>query len=129
MTLAWLIDDEHSDQAERIRDELIRVGGLAPSGWPVEVANGLLVAERRRRIHPERSASVLGELRTLPIQVARPPDEAIVDATLAVARYYNLTAYDAAYLELAIRERAPLATLDDRLAAAARQAGIRIVET
>jgi predicted nucleic acid-binding protein len=126
MALAWLIEDEQSDAAESLRTELIRVGGLAPSGWPLEVANALLVAERRRRIHPERTASVLEELRKVPIRVANAPHEAIVDATLAVARYYNLTVYDAAYLELAIRERATIATLDDALGDAARRAGVAV---
>ena len=128
MALAWLIDDEQSDAAESIRVELIRDGGLAPGSWPLEVATGLLVAERRRRIHPERSASVLVELRTMPIRVANAPGDAVVDATLAVARHYKLTVYDAAYLELAIRERATLATLDDDLREAARQAGIATAE-
>jgi predicted nucleic acid-binding protein len=125
--LAWYLPDEQDDDANAAYDRLAQDNGLAPAGWPGEVVNGILLAERRRRSTPDATARALVHLQALPIRVA----PAIVDETWAdvldLARQHNLTAYDAAYLELAIRERAALATLDDDLAAAARRAGVALV--
>ena len=93
-----------------------------PLLWWFEVRNVLVINERRGRIDPPGSAAFLADLETLPISFDRQSDSATV---LALAREHRLTVYDAAYLELARRLEAPLATLDRRLAAAARAAGVR----
>jgi predicted nucleic acid-binding protein len=88
------------------------------------VRNVLVVNERRGRIDPPGSAAFLVDLARLRIDLERQADGEIL---LALARTHRLTAYDAAYLELALRADAPLATLDRKLAAAARAAGVPLL--
>src|SRR5439155_4820738 len=92
----------------------------APILWWFEVRNGLVIAERRRRLNEQQTARALNKLSRLAIRLDQPPDEAEV---MTLARRHRLTVYDAAYLELAIREALPLATLDTALADAARAEG------
>lgn len=93
----------------------------------MEVANALLAAERRERTHAAHSARFVELLRTLPIQVEVRAADSTVTALLDVARAYGLSASDAAYLELAMREGFPLASSDQRLRAAAARAGVPIL--
>jgi predicted nucleic acid-binding protein len=99
---------------------------LVPAVWSLEIANAILVGERRKRLNrPEiKQFTVLLESLSL-VQDTRPIVNHVNDV-LPLARKYGLTAYDAAYLELSIRNRAPLATLDVRLQKAAKQTGIKI---
>jgi predicted nucleic acid-binding protein len=95
-----------------------------PSLWPLEVANALLVGERRKRITPADAARFLAILGAFPITV---DDETVSHAwtdTLHLARAHNLSSYDAAYLELAIRLGLPLAALDGKLKTAAQAVGV-----
>jgi predicted nucleic acid-binding protein len=113
----WAFEDEdHSIAAlalERIRADEARV----PSLWWFEVRNTLIVNERRGRLTESDTAAFLRGLARLGVTVDRSPDEVDV---LTLARQRRITVYDAAYLELARREGAPLATLDTALATAAR---------
>lgn len=127
ITLSWLLPDEQRSEAQAAIRQVRGDVGLAPAGWPIEVTNGLLLAERRQRITPEQTDALLARLRAVAIRVAEAPDRTSVDAILSLAREHRLTAYDASYLELALRERAAIASLDDRLKAAARRAGVGIV--
>jgi predicted nucleic acid-binding protein len=95
-----------------------------PALWPLEVANALLVGEHRKRITEAKVAQFLALLQILPITV---DDETALRAwqdTLHLARLHDLTVYDAAYLELTVRLGLPLASLDDKLKAAAAAAGV-----
>ena len=113
----WAFEDEDHPVAalalERVRTDEARV----PSLWWFEVRNTLVVNERRGRLTESDTAAFLRGLARLNVTVDRSPDEADV---LMLARRRRLTVYDAAYLELARRERLPLATLDAALATAAR---------
>lgn len=95
-----------------------------PAIWPFEIANSLAVAERRRRCTPADSASFLRLLSSLPIRVEAPPTGRALDTVVSVARESGLSAYDAAYLELAMREGLALATQDQRLRKAAQRLGV-----
>ena len=86
------------------------------------------MAERRGRITPEGSAEFLEKLGRLPIQIERREALWIYQQLLPLTRLYRLSAYDAAYLELATREGMPLATLDAQLAEAARATGVSLVK-
>jgi predicted nucleic acid-binding protein len=86
----------------------------------LEVANTLLVAERRQRLSESKSAKFIQLLRTLPIQVIQEPYSHINDDIVTLAREQRLSSYDAAYLDLAKRESVPLATLDASLRRAAQ---------
>jgi predicted nucleic acid-binding protein len=120
----WAFDDEDHPVAalalERIRTDEARV----PSLWWFEVRNTLIVSERRGRLTESDTATFLHGLAHLGVSVDRSPMEADV---LALARHRRLTVYDSAYLELARREGAPLATLDAALATAARAERVRLL--
>ena len=98
-------------------------GGVAPSLWWVEVRNGLVTAERRGRLTQEDTAAALQAIDALGVQLDQAPDSA---SLLRLARTHGLTAYDALYLELSIRQQRPLATLDGKLGAAAQAEGITL---
>jgi predicted nucleic acid-binding protein len=83
--------------------------------------NALLNGERRNRTTSQQTAAFLEFLREIPISVALLPDE---NEVMQLARRHRLSFYDAAYLELALRERLPLATFDDDLIAAAKAEGV-----
>jgi predicted nucleic acid-binding protein len=127
VTLAWCFEDETTETTQAILRRLFEEGGIAPGHWPVEVVSGLLTAERRGRLAVGRLASARTVLGALPVDVvAMDLDRAL--AMLDAARDLGLTAYDAAYLELARSRDLGLATLDQRLAAACRTVGVPLVD-
>jgi predicted nucleic acid-binding protein len=129
-TLAWCFEDEATPATEALL-ERVRAGEIAvvPAHWPTEVMNGLVMGVRRGRIDPERVARFARDLAALPIRIEPPHARAGWDAVVRVATQYQLTVYDAAYLELAERTGLPLATLDGELRKAALAAGVALAET
>ncbi|MDD4890217.1 MAG: type II toxin-antitoxin system VapC family toxin [Phycisphaerae bacterium] len=127
VTMAWCFHDEATPLAAAVQDRLIAEAALVPAHWPLEVANVLALAERRKRIAQPRSAEFLAHLAALDIQIDAETAGQALNQTLALCRSQNLTSYDAAYLELAIRRSLPLATLDEDLRAAARKLGVRVL--
>ncbi|MDQ2842524.1 MAG: type II toxin-antitoxin system VapC family toxin [Acidobacteriota bacterium] len=129
--LAWCFPDETSADADNVLVSLEGKTELVPAVWGLEIANAVLAGERKKRLtQPEiRRFTVLLESLSL-VQDVQPVGEHI-DKVLPLARKYNLSAYDAAYLELSIRTGAPLATLDEKLGKAASHAGVKrfVVET
>jgi predicted nucleic acid-binding protein len=117
VTISWYLADEATATTQSILQRLGESEAIAPVLWWFEIRNVLLVNERRVRLHVTQTAAILAHLARLPITLDRDPAG---DAVLALARAHRLTFYDATYLELALRRAAPLATLDRRLAAAAR---------
>lgn len=115
---------ETGPAAVRLRPDLEREEWIAPALWWFEVRSGLIVNERRRRRSEQLTAAALRELSRLATTIDTLPDDEIV---IALARKHSLTAYDASYLELAMRRRLPLATLDAELIAVARAEGIPLV--
>jgi predicted nucleic acid-binding protein len=125
VTLSWCFDDESGNGESAILQMLgADMDATVPVIWPVEILNGCLSGERRGRIDADRTSRFLDELSRLPIEVADPPDYERLAAICRAGRAFRLTAYDASYLELAMREGLPLATLDAQLRAAARKAGV-----
>ena len=123
VVMALCFPDEESAVAERGLEAMSAEGAIVPAIWWFEVRNTLLVGERRGRIDASRTAAFLRDLGLLPVRLDREPDEVVL---MALAREHKLTAYDAAYLEVALRRRMPLLTLDRRLRAAATLAGARL---
>ena len=124
VTLVWGFADEDDDYAAAILDRMPDLQAHVPGLWPLEVANALLVGERRGRTTPANAAHFLALLGTFPIAV---DDETVARAwveTTHLGRTHNLSAYDASYLELAMRLGLPLATLDGKLKAAAQAVGV-----
>lgn len=128
VTLSWCFEDESVAWTDSI---LRGMGGgdrmAVPAHWPTEVLNGLLTALRRKRIPPGRAEELWDELAVLPIDVEPPLSAQDAKAVLVLSQRLELTAYDAAYLELAIRKGWPLATLDRALSLAATQMGVALV--
>jgi predicted nucleic acid-binding protein len=127
--LAWCFEDESAALPERLLD-ILETGTemLTPSIWPLEVANALLIAERRNRITNAQATAFLQRISKLPILIEPISPNRAFEHILQVARQYQLTEYDAAYVELALRQALPLATLDSKLRRAAQSAGIPLVE-
>jgi predicted nucleic acid-binding protein len=98
---------------------MVERGALVPAHWLVEVGNGLLMAERRKRISAAERNKALSYIAALPFEIDDRLRETIWSATTELAASHALTLYDAVYLELAARSGLPLATLDDKLRRAA----------
>ncbi|MGO8813205.1 MAG: type II toxin-antitoxin system VapC family toxin [Terriglobia bacterium] len=118
---------EDTPYSRRILSTLAVHDALVPEIWPFEIANILFVSfKRRRRITEEQIKEYLDRLMALPIRVE--PSDLWANVRLeSRARAWNLTAYDAAYLDLALRRHLPLATADDDLKKAAVAAGIEVL--
>lgn len=122
VTMAWCFEDEATDATEEVLGRLEHESAVVPALWQLEVINVLLVAERGGRITEAQAARFLGLLERLPVEIDASPYD--TQAVLAAGRRHGLSSYDAAYLTLAERLAAPLATLDARLAAACSAAGV-----
>jgi predicted nucleic acid-binding protein len=127
VTMAWCFEDEASVYCDRVLDLLAQETALAPVVWPLEIANVLLVAERRGRLRTEEVFSLAQWLCTLRIAVDNVDLRWVLSVVMNLARAHGLTSYDAAYLELAMRRKLPLATEDNRLRAAAVASGVALV--
>ncbi len=128
VALSWFIDIPVEPYAAQVRDRVCRGDrAVVPPLWELEFANGVLMAERRRIIDATIGDESLAEMERLrraglEMDSAAPP----IRDVLEVSRNYQLTVYDAAYLELAQREALPLATLDKALRTAAGKAGVKL---
>ena len=126
VAMAWCFEDEATEYADRILDRLVSEAALTPAIWPLEAANAVLVGARRQRLQLADTVRFLDLLRSLPIAVAALPLDQAMGPVLELARTFTLSAYDASYLELAMREGVPLATQDARLRVAATAAGVSL---
>jgi predicted nucleic acid-binding protein len=127
VTMRWCFHDDATRYAEHVLQRLSTEEACAPSLWALEVANVLLVAERRRRLTPADSSRFVSLLQTLPIRVAAETALHVWSDVLPVARAHQLSAYDAAYLELAMRLGCPIATLDENIRHAAKPLGVPLL--
>jgi predicted nucleic acid-binding protein len=126
IALAWCFEDEHDDRADAVLDMVAAQGAVAPGHWSLEVANGLLAAERRGRLSAEDTLRAQRLLADLAIEVVPVELGATTNGLLDVARAHGLTAYDAAYLDLAQFRGLALGTLDDDLVRACHAAGVAL---
>ncbi len=124
VTMAWYFKDEANAYVTSVRKGLGRDNAVVPALWPIEVANILVLGERRQRSTAAEASKWLRFLQQLPIRVDDETPARAWSDILHVARSYGLSAYDAAYLELAIRLGLPLASLDDKLKTTAALAGV-----
>jgi len=121
VTMAWCFSDEATEFTKTLLNRLSNLTDRAvvPALWLYEVANVVELAVRKRRIPAEKALAFLESLADLPVEVENPG---------TLASQYQLTAYDAAYLELAIRHKLPIASLDKALSRAALAAGVNTVQ-
>lgn len=124
VAISWCIQDEDNAYANAVFTLLSGDNqAVIPSIWWLEITNVLLVAERRQRTTQTQTTEALSILKSLPIVVDTIPVAQRVTSVLNLGREHNLAAYDAAYLELALRNKLLLATIDNRLAQAAQDMG------
>lgn len=126
VALTWCFEDEQTPAALALLGAVVEGGAIAPSLWPLEVLNALVMAERRKRVDAAQRQRLSGFLRDLPITL---DDETAQSwsATVQLAEQHRLSVYDAAYLELAQRRELPLASLDQDLRTAATATGVALV--
>ncbi len=127
VVLAWCFEDEASDEADLVLARLEREPAIAPAHWPLEIANALRTAERRGRIDVSEFPRLRSLLSALPVEVVPVELTTAVWGALETAMKYDLTAYDAVYLDLAAIRGLPLATVDGSLRTACARAGIERV--
>ena len=124
IAIAWCFPDERDDYSQSVLDALVTEPAFVPSLWHLEVANTLLVGERRKRSTQANTVAWLGFLAGLPITVDEETRGHAFGDITNLGRSQDLSAYDAAYLELAMRRGLPLATLDEKLKSAALAVGV-----
>src|ERR1700676_3662256 len=128
-TLAWIYGNEITEPIRRVFDAIADDGALVPALGRLEVANSLTMAIRRRRIDPDFRRAALTDLALLDITTDQQTDSYAWTDTLNLADRFQLTVYDASYLELALRRALPLATLDQDLRNAAMAIGVEVLGT
>jgi predicted nucleic acid-binding protein len=128
--LGWVADAPPSPYAVYVRQSLLSgARAIVPALWHLEVANWFAIAERRGVLNESQADLVLSAFDVIIAQaVDTDPDIASIRQVLTVASRFQLSAYDAAYLDLARHASLPLATLDERLRAAAKKAGVELFQ-
>lgn len=127
IAIAWCIEDEATPSSDDLLDRLRLTGAVVPVIWTLETMNVLVQAERRGRITQAAVEARLSLLEQLPITIDSQPWQRGGPAVLGLARLHGLSAYDAAYLELAMRQGMPLATADKALIRACGAAGVAVL--
>jgi predicted nucleic acid-binding protein len=127
VTLTWCFEDEHTPATTTLLEQITEVGAVAPTLWPLEILNALVMAERRGRLDAARRHQLISLLRDLPVKLDQETAAQAWSATARLAERFRLTLYDAAYLELAQRLNLPLASLDQELRAAAGTLGVPLL--
>jgi len=129
VALAWCFEDQQTEPIMELLDRVVAEGAVAPQLWPLEALNGLLTAERRGRIDADVRRRMTASLRDLPIEIDVETTNHVWTTTARLAEIYQLTAYDSAYLELALRRGLPLASGDQALIIAARASHVSLLTT
>jgi predicted nucleic acid-binding protein len=127
IAMTWLFADERTAATDALQDRLAAEAALVPALWHLEIANVLTMAERKGRITSEDAVLFTRLLRAFDVETDPGLGLATADALLPLCRAHRLAAYDAAYLELAMRRRLPLATVDKELTVAARGARVEVL--
>lgn len=126
IAFAFFFPDENSKVADQVFDLLRTTPVIVPSHWHVEIANGFLVAVRRKRMGADFRDGALARIAPMDIRVDDEIRTKLWKQGIELAEKHGLSAYDVAYLQLAINHRSMLATLDKKLAAAAMSEGIAV---
>lgn len=127
VTLAWCFRDEATPATWSALEEVRNSGAIVPAIWPFEVSNALLAGQRRGRLSDAAAAHFVELLEALPVEAEPPTVGRVLGATRLLAAAHSLSAYDASYLELAMREGWPLATNDELLRRAAGAVGVSLL--
>jgi len=129
VALSWVYSDEHSAVSNALLARVSQQGAVVPFLWRLEVANSLQTGIKRKRIDAAYRDSSLQIFLRLPIEIDPETNDYAWTTILQLSDIYQLTVYDASYLELALRRALPLATRDNDLAAAGSSAGVVLMPT
>jgi len=127
VSIGWFLPAQRTPYVDAVVGYLGKVAGAhawAPGLWGVEIANVLRTACKRQKLDALRAQMILAEIMELPIRIDENPARA--GEVLALALRHDLSAYDAIYLDLALRLKLPIATRDENLCAAARASGVGV---
>jgi len=127
IAMAWLFHDEATPKTAALLNRLSTETALVPAWWYIEITNVLAMAERKGRITPAQSDAFIADLSKLGIEKDEEAPDRAFTHLLTLCRRHRLTSYDAIYLDLAIRRRLPLATLDDDLRKTAEKLSIGLL--
>ena len=129
VALCWFFEGQKTAYTEAVFECLARGDeALVPVVWPLEVVNSLAVAARQKTITAAQLETFVADLKELPVEVDLEGVERTYSSILRISRQHQLSSYDAAYLDLALVEGLPLATLDKNLRAAAKRAGVELLK-
>ena len=127
VALSWCFKNEATATADRVLERLATEAASVPAIWHLEIANVLALSERRGRITPANTSEFIALLETLGVVIDAETPSRALGRVLDLARAERLTAYDAAYLELAMRLGIPLASKDADLCDAAERLGVNVL--
>lgn len=126
VALSWCFQDEADRYADSIFPVLRTTPAVVPAIWSAELANGLMVAERRKRISQVDVSELFVAFNALPIRLEPAVRCEHLSQLVSIARQHVLSVYDALYLDLALQQELPLATIDKQLKRAARKMGVEL---
>jgi predicted nucleic acid-binding protein len=128
VVVAWCFADQATELSLAVLAYLENHTAVAPGVFPLELGNALVVAERRKKLARADAQRFLRLVQSLPLRVEQELPQRQLGEVLALARQYDLSTYDAAYLDLAMRAALPLATMDQPLRVAAKRAGVPLFQ-
>ena len=124
VAIAWVHPSQATPQTAAMLDAIADGGTLeVPALWPLEVANALIVLVRRRKLTEDERQTALGWLGGLRMRIDQEMSALAFSRLSQLAAAHDLSVYDAAYLELALRRRLALGCKDGPLRTAAKRAG------
>jgi len=127
VALAWFLDNPVSPYATQVKQRLLDgARAVVPALWHLEMANGFAVSERRHILTAAEGTRCLIDVEQLTAQIETNSDLVLTRQALSTARSFQLSAYDAVYLDTARNQDLPLATLDQSLRAAAARAAVEL---
>jgi predicted nucleic acid-binding protein len=130
VAMLWLLPQSNPSGiglAEKVLTQLSEADAVVPSLWWLEASNVISKSLRIKKISQAQASTFIVLLDELNIETDGQTDQRALHGTLDLACRYGLSAYDAAYLDLALRKTMPIATLDERLVAAANEAGVPVM--
>jgi predicted nucleic acid-binding protein len=127
--LCWYFEGQKTSYTEGVLERLV-LGDeiLVPAVWPLEIVNSLVIAVRQKGITSAQLETFVADLKDLPLEVDLQGVARAYSSILRISRQYQLSSYDAAYLDLALFEGLPLATVDKNLRAAAKRSGAELFD-
>ncbi len=127
VAMAWCFLDEATAVTKDLLNTMSHESAMVPSWWYLELTNVLVQAEKKGRINADKTAEFIELVHSFYLEVDNQAAEIAFDELLPLCRAHQLTSYDAVYLELAVRRKLPLATLDEPLRKAAKKLGVKLL--